>query len=663
MRNFLCRPIQRIMIIAGIVITACTPPDSPEAPETSVAPTVIEPAAPFGSSMPSVPPAPAQSPAGTWHGEREGVEFFPSGENLAYDRPAPTIHPRLTEHSQKMLPGVYKVAANVYLAYGYALTSPAMIVGEDGIIIVDPTEDVTTSKVALAEFRKFSDKPVKAVIYSHWHIDHFAGVGAFTTAEAAASGEVQIIAHRDFLDNMIKNSTGGTGPIIAARVDYSLGTLLEKGPEGMINGGLGPQFVVKDPSLIAPNVLIDDVLDLTIAGVRMQIKWLPSEAPDEIAVWLPDMEVLHTVEILQGESFPNLHTVRGTRYRDMELWFKGVDSLREYPAKYTVASHGRPISGYGEIADTLTAYRDAIQYVYDQTLRYINKGYLPDELVDVVRLPAHLAEHPWLGDFYGGVAHSVRQVYNGELGWFEGDPTFLAPTSPVRASQLYVRMMGGRDAVYAAAVEAAEHGDQQWAAELLTHIIRINHDDWDARNLKAEALRQIGYTHTNNNWRNWYLTSAVELDGTIDFSRRLDIAAPDMVKAFPTSKLVESFRYRLAAENALDVHMTMGFSFPDVDEAFGLEIRRGVAQFHERMPDAVDVALEMDRSTLIGLLTGESDLGGSSDGVQPESPQAPLGALLESGIARLTTGTPEDFARFFSYFEPPSNEPIPITLK
>ena len=613
--------------------------------------------------MSVVPVTSAQSPPGTWHGEREGVRFFPSGENLAYDRPAPTVHPDLTAHSQKMVPGVYQVAENVYLAYGYALTSPAMIVGDDGVIIVDPTEDVTTSRRALEELRKFSDKPVKAVIYSHWHIDHFAGVAAFASHEDAASGDVKIIAHRDFLDNMIRNSTGGTGPIIAARVDYSLGTLLEKGPEGTINGGLGPDFVVRDPSLIAPNVLVDDVLDTTIAGVRMQIKWIPSEAPDEIAVWFPDLEVLHTVEILQGESFPNLHTVRGTRYRDMELWFKGIDVLREYPAKYMVPSHGRPISGYDDIASTLTAYRDAIQYVYDQSLRYINKGYLPDDLVEVVKLPAHLADHPWLGDFYGGVPHSVRQVYTGELGWFNGDPTFLAPLHPDQSSQRYVRLMGGRDAVYAAAVAAAEEGDHQWAAELTTHIIRINHDDWDARNLKAEALRQIGYTHTNTNWRNWYLTSAVELDGTIDFSRRLDVQAPDMVRAFPTAKLIESFRYRLEAEKTLDVSMTMGFSFPDVDEEFGLEIRRGIVQFTEYMPDAVDVVLEMDRATLMGLLTGELEIAGPHEPMVLETPKDAFAALLQSGEVRLTTGSPGDFARFFSYFEPVSTEPIAITIR
>jgi len=108
--------------------------------------------------------------------------------------------------------------------------------------------------------------------------------------------------------------------------------------------------------------------------------------------------------------------------------------------------------------------------------------------------------------------------------------------------------------------------------------------------------------------------------------------------------------------------MTMGFRLPDVDEAFGLEIRRGIVQFYEHMPAATDVVLEIDRATLMGLLLGELDSGGKT-GVHPDSPQAALAAVFESGDARLTTGTPEDFARFFSYFEPPSTEPIPITIR
>ncbi len=606
----------------------------------------------------------AQSPEGTWHGERAGVKFHPAGENMAYDKPSPTVHPKLTEHSQKMVPGVYQVAESVYLAYGYALTSPAMIVGDDGVIIIDPPEDVNKGRRTLQEFRKFSDKPVKAVIYSHWHIDHFGGVAAFASHEDAASGKVKIIAHKTFMANVIKSSAGGDGPIISARVDYSLGTLLDVDAKGRINGGLGPDFVIENPSLIMPNVLVDDEIDITIAGVKMHIPWIPSEAPDEIAVWFPELEVLHSVEILQGESFPNLHTIRGTRYRDPELWFKGIDRLREFPAKYMVPSHGRPVSGKEAVAETLTAYRDAIQFVYDQTLRHMNKGMVPDELVDVVKLPPHLADHPWLGDFYGGVPHTVRQIYVGEIGWFLGDPTFLDPIRPIEASRRYVELMGGRAAVLEVAREASKDGDHQWAAELTTHLVRIDHEDWDSRNLKAEALRQLGYGRTNNNWRNWYLTSAQELDGTIDFSKRLDIVAPDLLRAFPTSELLNGMRFRLKAEETLDVHMTFGFRLPDVNEGFGLEIRRGIAQFHDSLPDNADVVLEMNRSVLEKIILGQGEMDNQGiDPPHPETPQAGLIRAFQAGDARLLRGTPEDFKRFFSYFDPLSREPIPLTIR
>jgi len=606
----------------------------------------------------------AQSPEGTWHGERVGVKFYPSGQNMAYDKPAKTVHPKLTEHSRKMVPGVYQVADKVYLAYGYALTSPAMIVGDDGVIIVDPPEDVNKGRRTLEEFRKFSDKPVKAVIYSHWHIDHFGGVAAFASHEDAASGKVKIIAHKTFMANVIKSSAGGDGPIISARVDYSLGTLLNVDAKGRINGGLGPDFVIENPSLIPPNVLVDDELDITIAGVKMHIPWIPSEAPDEIAVWFPDLEVLHTVEILQGESFPNLHSIRGTRYRDPELWFKGVDRLREFPAKYMVPSHGRPVSGKKAVAQTLTAYRDAIQYVYDQTLRNMNKGMVPDELVDVVKLPPHLADHPWLGDFYGGVAHTVRQIYVGELGWFLGDPTFLDPIRPIEASRRYVDMMGGRKDVLKAARKAAKAGDHQWAAELTTHLVRIDNNDKEARLIKAEALRQIGYGRTNNNWRNWYLTSAQELDGTIDFRKKLDIQAPDLLRAFPTSELLNGLRFRLKAEKTLDVRMTFGIRLPDVNEGFGLEIRRGIAQFHDSLPENADVVLEMNRSVLEKILLGQGEMDNQGiDPPHPDTPQAGLIAAFESGDARLLRGTLEDFKKFFSYFDPLSREPISLTIR
>jgi alkyl sulfatase BDS1-like metallo-beta-lactamase superfamily hydrolase len=89
-------------------------------------------------------------------------------------------------------------------------------------------------------------------------------------------------------------------------------------------------------------------------------------------------------------------------------WYQGVDTLRTFPAEFMVPSHGRPVVGSGNIQNVLSAYRDAIQYVHDQTIRSMNRGRTPDELVELVALSPHLGTHPWLGEFYGTAKRSVR---------------------------------------------------------------------------------------------------------------------------------------------------------------------------------------------------------------------------------------------------------------
>jgi alkyl sulfatase BDS1-like metallo-beta-lactamase superfamily hydrolase len=173
----------------------------------------------------------------------------------------------------------------------------------------------------------------------------------------------------------------------------------------------------------------------------------------------------------------------------------------------------------GNIAELLTAYRDAIAFIHDQAARFMNHGYTPDELAEV--LPAllpHLAAHAWLGEYYGTVKHSVRQVFSGQLGWFDGDPATLDPLPPRDRAANWVALVGGRDAALAAAQAAlvALPPEPRWAAELASLIIRLDASDTAAKLCKAQAFEALGYASNNINWRNWYLTAARELRGAYD---------------------------------------------------------------------------------------------------------------------------------------------------
>ncbi|MCD1295074.1 MBL fold metallo-hydrolase [Methanocella sp. CWC-04] len=565
-------------------------------------------------------------------------------ETVSREEEETTVNPQLAEHSKIMQKKIYRVRDNVYLAYGYGLANAAMIVGDDGVIIIDTMENEKSGREVLEEFRKITDKPIKAIIYTHHHPDHIFGVKAFISENDAREGKTEIYAHESLLENLTKDID--LAPVMSVRAFYSMGTFLEKGPGGAVEAGIGPEWREGSLTFIRPTKTFRDTLDVEVAGIRMHLFHVPGEASDEIAVWFPDMAVLHTAEIIQGETFPNIYSIRGSRFRDPVKWFKSIDKLREFPAKHMVPSHGRPVSGNKNIRGILTAYRDAIQFVHDQTVRFMNKGLTPDELVEVVKLPKYLAGHPWLGEFYGTVDHSVRQIYNGYLGFFDGDMTYLAKPEHVERAVRYVEIMGGRDNIIETAQKAIMEKRYGWAMDILTWVIRMNYNDMEARKLKAEALRHWGYLQTSINWRNWALTAALELEGELDISQKHGFGSTDIIKSLPARGMLEGLTMKLKAEETMNVHKILGISLADTGDRYGLEIRRGVCQFHSELPAKTSATIIATKDTLIRILLGEATLEESA----------------KNGSIEIE-GKLEDVKDFFSHFEHPSKEPIKLTMR
>ncbi|PKM24745.1 MAG: MBL fold metallo-hydrolase [Gammaproteobacteria bacterium HGW-Gammaproteobacteria-13] len=527
-----------------------------------------------------------------------------------------SIHPELAEHSKHFAQKVYQVAGNVYSAVGWQLGNVAMIEAPEGLIIIDTGESVSESRKIMAEFRKISDKPVKAVVYTHFHSDHINGVKAFVTEEQVRSGEVQIIAHETLLANVVAQGAL-VGPILSVRSGYSFGAMLPEGDHEQMNAGIGPIAKVEAATFIAPTLTFKDKLDTRIAGLDLQFLHVPSEAPDEIIIYLPDNRVLISAEVEQGPTLPNIHTLRGTKFRDPVVWVESLDKLRAYKAEHMVPLHGRPVSGQDKVEEVLRMTRDGIAYIHDQSVRWMNKGLTPDELVEKVKLPPHLAGYtPYLREYYGTVKHSVRQIYNGYMGWFQGDPVALDPLPPKDKAERLIALMGGREKLLLAAGEAYLKGDYQWAAELSSYAIQVDNEDKLARDIKARSFRKLGYASMNINWRNWYLMSAMELEGQFAGGKVQQMAqsirsvflSADMLKAFPAKIFLQNWITRVDPDNANDVQLTLGFSFPDIGEEWALEVRRGVVQLHQGIPEGTTLKLTLDKTYLDTVMSGENGL-------------------------------------------------------
>ncbi|TWU66668.1 hypothetical protein V7x_22380 [Crateriforma conspicua] len=161
----------------------------------------------------------------------------------------------------------------------------------------------------------------------------------------------------------------------------------------------------------------------------------------------------------------------------------------------------------------LSDYHNAVRFIHDKTVEGMNQGMTPDQLVEYVQLPEDLAGKDYLQPFYGHPEWGIRSVFNGYVGWFDGNATHLFPLSPKSEAQRVADLAGGPDQLTAKAHEAVASGDAQWAAQLADHLLAIEPNDREAKQIKAQALTQFAQDMVNATARNYYLTVAAELRG------------------------------------------------------------------------------------------------------------------------------------------------------
>lgn len=301
-------------------------------------------------------------------------------------------------------------------------------------------------------------------------------------------------------------------------------------------------------------------------------------------------------------------------HRDTLLWVRAIDTMRSLKPEVLVPQHELPLYGEDIIMETLTAYRDAIQFVHDQTVRYMNKGLTDREISKKVVLPKHLAQHPYLKELYGTVEWSVRGVYHGYLGWFNGRPSELHPLPIKEESSLMIELAGGVEAMEDKAQEAVEDGLWQWGLQLTDTLIDSGNVSLKVKQLRGRCLRKLAYKETAAPGRNWYLTSDLEMADLriVPFKK----ATKEKIRAAKLSDLFLMLTCRLDAEKTMDLNYTAVFKFSDTDCALVLVVRKGVCQLVSSVPESQDLLVETtepvwkdivskERQALAASLTGE----------------------------------------------------------
>jgi alkyl sulfatase BDS1-like metallo-beta-lactamase superfamily hydrolase len=527
----------------------------------------------------------------------------PYGFLHADEAPA-TVHPSLWRISQlNCRHGLFAVTEHVYQIRGFDIANMTIVEGDSGIIVIDTLTSAEPAKAALElYYRHRGNRPVKAVIYTHTHTDHWGGVKGAVDQAAVASGEVAIIAPDGFMEHAVSENVIA-GNAMVRRAQYQFGTLLAKGERGQVDAALGKTISRGTVTLIAPTDLIRSTGETrTIDGIEIIFQMAPnSEAPAEMHMYFPALRALNMAENTT-HLFHNLLPFRGAEVRDPLAWSKYINEALELfsdRSDVLMGQHHWPVWGTERIKSYMTSQRDLYKYVHDQTLRLMNHGLTAPEIAETLILPRSLAQEWQNRGYYGTVRHNAKAIYQKYLGWYDGNPANLDPLPPREAAKKMVGYMGGSAAIIAKARQDFHAGEFRWVAEVMNKVVFAEPDNAEARALNADAFEQLGYLSEAATWRNAYLFAAQELRNGVAASGATASVSPDTLAALTIDMLFDFIGVRLNGPKAEGKRAVINWTFEDTGQLYVLNLENcALTYVAGKNRENADASLTLSRATL-----------------------------------------------------------------
>jgi len=366
-----------------------------------------------------------------------------------------------------------------------------LIVTNDGNVVVD-TSIAAAARLHKEALAAVSVAPTRAIILTHAHGDHTGGIATWREPGT------QVIVQRQYPEFL--EYTGRLAGYFARNNAAQFGGSVggqAPGRGAVVGRGasvVGRGAAAANPS--APTVLFDETHTFELGDTRFELFHTPGETPDHLTVWIPKLRAAFVGDNFY-ESFPNLYTLRGTRPRWALDYVASLNRVLALEPEIVLPSHGAAIRGRDEVRRRLTQYRDAILYVHDATVKGMNDGKDIVTLMREITLPPHLA----IGESYGKLTWSIRGIYEGYVGWFDGNvSTMFGP-----ASQGYdeiVRLAGGPAAVATRAAQIAETEPLK-ALYLTDMALAVDAGHRASLDARIRALKALDAQSKNSNERGW----------------------------------------------------------------------------------------------------------------------------------------------------------------
>lgn len=347
---------------------------------------------------------------------------------------------------------------------------------DDGLVTFDTSNEHGGAKCVHA-IQSWTRDPFNTVVFTHGHIDHVGGCGAFCAAYEGR--KPTIVGHENVAARFERyRMTSGYNHVINER---QFGQFKRRGYD------LAGQSHFLPLATPAPDITYTNDLAMNVGGLEIQLNHAKGETDDHTWAWIPKHRAICAGDFFIW-AFPNAGNPQKAQRYPKE-WAAALRDMASRDAELFLPAHGLPISGKERIKQVLNEVAMVLETMVSQTLDLMNQGVSLNDIIHSVKVSPELLTKPYLGPTYDEPEFVVRNIWRLYGGWYEGNPAQLKPARDAAVAVELAKLSGGALKLAERARELAET-DARLACHLAEFAAQAEPGNKAVQYLRAEVYRK-----------------------------------------------------------------------------------------------------------------------------------------------------------------------------
>lgn len=356
------------------------------------------------------------------------------------------------------------------LALVEAFSHSVIFQTEEGLVVFD-TSGAQGGKRVVDAIRGWSKRPFHSLVYTHGHIDHVGGSGAFVEDAKTNPRPLQVVGHENIPRRFERYNFTNEYNCLANERQFQ-GRRVTIGGQG--------RFL---PAATAwPDITYSQQMALQVGSLEIELHHAKGETDDHTWAWIPQYKAICAGDFFVW-VFPNAGNPQKVQRYPVE-WAAALRRMVAMEAEMLLPAHGLPIEGKDRIRRVLTDVAETLENLVKTTLEMMNAGAPLNEIIHAVKVPQEVLEKPYMKPVYDEPEFIVNNIWRLYGGWYDGNPAHLKPAPESAFAKEIVQLSGGANPLIQRAQALADEGDLRLACHLIELAVAA-----DGENASAHAVR------------------------------------------------------------------------------------------------------------------------------------------------------------------------------